>query len=71
MSDSGIEFEEDGLMAGRRLGVRGAASAGKSKMIMWLTARGLNEKNAQWVLIGVSLLFFFISFLLLFFHFVL
>jgi hypothetical protein len=69
MSDTGIEFEEDSFMKKRRSMARDDGTNSKSKMVAFLQKHGVSETNAHYVLIGVAVLCFLISFLLILFHF--
>lgn len=69
MSDTGIEFEEDSFMKKRRHLDHNDGTASKSKMVAFLQKHGVSETTAQYILIGVTVLCFLISFLLILFHF--
>ena len=72
MSDLGIEFEEDNQGNFRRSKNRHlSGDISKPKMVLFLNRYGLNDNAAQGVLIATSILFFAISGLVLFFHFIL
>ena len=72
MSDLGIEFEEENPGNLRRSKNRHTVDPlAKPKMVLFLNRYGLNDNAAQGVLIATSILFFAISGLVLFFHFIL